>query len=231
MSISADAAGLGSLVIFAASACIGLQGFGGSFDALGSVFIVAACAAWAIDNNLTQQVSVRDPFQVVAIKTGIAACVNIGLALIRGESVSGSVVLLGALALGAAAYGISIVLDAYALRAPGAAREAAVFAIVPFAGAVLAVPLLAERWTMVDALAAVAMAVGVVMLVGSHHEHAHVHEVITHDHRHIHDEHHRHDEDHDGVDSTPPHSHVHRHRRRTHAHPHVSDVHHRHGHV
>jgi drug/metabolite transporter (DMT)-like permease len=59
---------VGSPVIFACSACIGLQGFGGAFDALGGALIVAACAGWAIDNNLTQQLSVRDSFQIIAVK-------------------------------------------------------------------------------------------------------------------------------------------------------------------
>ena len=222
-------AGLGSVVVFAGSAFIGLQGSGGEFDVLGGVLIVAACLGWAIDNNLTQRLSIRDPFQIVAVKTGVAASVNIALALGRGESIPDWSVLAGALALGASAYGISIVLDAYALRALGAAREAAVFATAPFAGALLAVPLLAERWTLGDVLAALAMAAGVVLLVGARHEHEHVHEPIVHDHRHVHDEHHQHDHP-PGVEVSEPHSHAHRHDRLVHAHPHVSDVHHRHGH-
>ena len=100
-------------------------------------------------------------------------------------------VLAGALAVGALAYGVSILLDAYALRALGAAREAAVFATAPFAGALLAIPLLGESWTMADLGAAALMAFGVVLLVGDRHEHLHAHEALAHDHRHVHDEHHR----------------------------------------
>ena len=222
-------AGAGSLVIFAGSAVIGLQGQGGGLDVLGCALVVAACLGWAIDNNLTQGLSIRDPVQIVAVKTGVAAVVNIGLALTRGEVLPGVEVLVGALALGAAAYGASIVLDAYALRALGAAREAAVFATAPFAGALLAVPLLAERWTAGDIVAALAMALGVVLLIGARHEHEHVHDPLFHDHRHVHDEHHRHQHA-DGVDRAEPHSHPHRHDPVVHAHPHVSDVHHRHPH-
>jgi drug/metabolite transporter (DMT)-like permease len=220
---------LGSVVIFGGSAVIALQGSGGDLDALGGALIVAACVGWAIDNNLTQKLSIRDPFQIVAVKAGVASAVNIGLAVARGEALPAGGVLAGALALGACAYGVSILLDAYALRALGAAREAAVFATAPFAGALLAVPLLAERWTIGDLLAALAMATGVVLLVGARHEHQHVHEPLVHDHRHVHDEHHRHD--HDGaLDATEPHSHPHRHEPLVHAHAHVSDVHHRHSH-
>lgn len=222
-------AGIGSVVIFAGSAFIGLQGPSGELDVLGGALIAAACLGWAIDNNLTQKLSIRDPFQIVAVKTGVAAAVNIGLALARGEAIPGVELLAGALGLGAAAYGISILLDAYALRALGAAREAAVFATAPFAGALLAVPLLAERWTAGDVLAAFAMAAGVVLLVGSRHDHEHVHESLAHDHRHVHDEHHQHEHP-DEVDGSEPHSHPHRHEPLVHSHPHVSDVHHRHPH-
>lgn len=222
-------AGTGALVIFAGSALIGLQGFGGGFETLGAVLIVGACLGWAIDNNLTQQLSIRDPFQIVAVKTGVAGAVNVGLALARGESAPAWQPLAAGVVLGAFAYGISILLDAYALRALGAAREAAVFATAPFAGALLAVPLLAERWTSADILAAIAIAIGVVLLVGAPHEHAHVHEPLFHDHRHTHDAHHQHEHD-TPVDPSEPHSHPHAHERLVHSHGHVSDLHHRHGH-
>ena len=79
-------AGIGSLVIFAGSAFIGFQGGAGSLDAVGASLVVAACLGWAIDNNLTQRLSVRDPFQIVAVKTGVAAVVNVGLGDARAES-------------------------------------------------------------------------------------------------------------------------------------------------
>ncbi len=219
----------GSLVIFAGSAFIGLQGGRGNLDLIGAALIVSACLGWAVDNNLTQRLSVRDPFQIVAVKTGIAAIVNVTLALLRGEGIPSTPVLLAALVLGALAYGVSILLDAYALRALGAAREAAVFATAPFAGALLAVPLLAESWSLPDVAAATAMACGVVLLVRDRHEHEHVHAPAAHDHRHVHDEHHQHAHD-PGVDPREPHSHPHVHQPLTHSHPHVSDIHHRHRH-
>jgi drug/metabolite transporter (DMT)-like permease len=222
-------AGLGTFVILIGSAFIGLQGGAGDLNLVGAVLIVSACLGWAVDNNLTQRLSVRDPFQIVAVKTGVAAVVNIGLAMVRGEALPSATVLGGALVLGAFAYGVSILLDAYALRALGAAREAAVFATAPFAGALLAVPLLAESWTIVDIAAATAMAVGVALLIGDRHEHRHAHSPLAHDHRHTHDEHHQHEHA-PGVDPTEPHSHPHEHEPLVHSHPHVSDVHHRHRH-
>jgi drug/metabolite transporter (DMT)-like permease len=220
---------LGAATVFGASAVLTVHGSSGTNDIAGLVLVSAACLGWAIDNNLTQRLSIRDPFQIVAVKTGVAAAVNVGLATARGESIEGLAVVVGALALGALAYGLSILLDAYALRMLGAAREAAVFATAPFAGALLAVPLLGESWGALEVAGAVLMAIGVVLLVGDEHAHRHVHAAMEHEHKHAHDEHHQHRHE-PGVDASAPHSHLHRHEPLVHAHPHVSDVHHRHDH-
>ena len=67
--------------------------------------------------------------------------------------------------LGAFSYGVSVVLDAHALRILGAAREAALFATAPFAGAVLAVVLLGERPRWIQAVACCLMAAGIVAML------------------------------------------------------------------
>ena len=64
-------------------------------------------------------------------------------------------------------YGVSIVLDVYALRFVGAAREAAFFATAPFAGAVAAVQLLGEAIGARDVSAAAVMAPGVALLIAA----------------------------------------------------------------
>jgi drug/metabolite transporter (DMT)-like permease len=220
---------VGATTLFAASALLTARGASGGSDVIGVLLIVGACVGWAVDNNLTQRLTLRDPFQIVAAKTGVAATVNIGLAVVRGESVDALVPLAAALGLGALAYGVSILLDTYALRRLGAAREAAIFATAPFAGALLAVPLLGETWGLVETVSAAVMIVGVVLLVGDRHAHVHLHEVLEHDHRHVHDDHHRHEHP-PGVDPAEPHSHPHRHEPLVHSHPHVSDAHHRHRH-
>lgn len=220
---------VGSAIVFSACALLTVQGAMGKADVLGALLVVTACLGWAIDNNLTQRLSIRDPFQIVAVKTGIAAIVNITLAGTRGDSLDSWTVLAGALALGALAYGLSILLDAYALRLLGAAREAAIFATAPFAGALLAIPLLGDTWNAIDVAAAGVMGCGVVMLITDRHAHVHTHEPLEHDHRHEHDEHHQHEHE-PGADPSEPHSHPHRHDVLTHAHAHASDVHHRHSH-
>ena len=162
-------------------------------------------------------------------KATVAALANLAIATIRGNHWPDGSILAAALAVGAAAYGASVVLDAYALRHVGAAREAALFATGPFFGALAAVPLLGEHITGSDFVAAAAMACGITLLLRARHAHPHIHEPLTHEHRHRHDDpHHAHTHD-------PPvtgwHSHVHTHEPITHAHPHDSDLHHRHPHA
>ena len=221
---------LGALAIFAGAAALTVDPTGGNNDVLGALFIAGACALWAVDNNLTQSLTTRDPFAIVRVKAGAAAAVNLVIATARGAEWPALAPLAAALALGALSYGVSVVLDAYALRLLGAAREAALFATAPFAGALLAVPVLSESIGAREFAAGAAMAVGVALMLAEHHEHLHAHDPLEHDHLHVHDEHHQHEHG-DDVPLGSPHAHPHRHERLVHAHPHVSDLHHRHRHA
>lgn len=197
-------------------------------DPVGVLCIAGACLAWAVDNNLTQRLSLKDPVAVVRAKALLAGACVVALALLRGEPVPPAPVLVAALVLGAASYGASIVLDLHALRLHGAAREAAFFATAPFIGALAAIPIAGAplRWT--DLVAGALMLAGVVLLVRERHGHAHTHEPLDHEHLHVHDAHHQHP--HPEPAGAEPHSHPHRHVSLTHDHPHVPDVHHRHPH-
>lgn len=198
-------------------------------DLVGALLVGGACAAWGVDNNLTQRLTVRDPFAIVLVKTGAAAAINIPIALGRGATSPGVGIIAAALLVGAISYGISIVLDAYALRFLGAAREAAVFATAPLAGVTIAILAFGETLQVADVLGAAVMAVGTAVLLRSEHDHVHSHQSIEHEHRHVHDEHHRHDHP-NGANLAEPHSHRHVHAGLVHQHEHVSDIHHRHDH-
>lgn len=199
-------------------------------DATGVLLLAAACACWSIDNNLTQRLSLKDPFAIVRIKTLVAGCANTALGLaIAGGALPSWRFTLGALVLGSLSYGLSVVLDAFALRLVGAAREAAYFATAPFVGAVAAMVLLGDpvRWH--DGLAMLVMALGIAFLLRERHGHHHAHDELFHEHLHEHDDHHQHD--HQPTDPVgEPHSHPHRHSPLMHDHPHVPDAHHRHRH-
>ncbi|MCB9706671.1 MAG: EamA family transporter [Myxococcales bacterium] len=222
-------AALASACILAAALVLRFSPGEIAVDGAGVVLIAAACLCWALDNNLTQRLTLRDPVALVRIKTLGAGLFNTVLAFALGASVPAASVLGLTLLLGLVSYGVSVVLDAYALRLHGAAREAAYFAAAPFIGALASLVLLGDRLGLGDAAAMALMIGGVALLLREDHDHEHTHEPLTHNHRHVHDAHHEHAH---GADDPAgePHAHVHTHPRLTHRHAHVSDLHHRHMH-
>lgn len=220
---------LAALLIVAAAALLGFQGGALHADGPGVLALAGACLSWGLDNNLTQRLSVRDPVALVQVKALGAGTCNVALALVLGAQLPGGWHLLTAGGVGLACYGVSILLDVYALRLLGAAREAALFASAPFVGALASVAILGERLGLRELGALGLMVLGVVLLVRARHGHTHTHEPLEHDHLHVHDAHHQHAHP-PGVDPSEPHSHPHRHAPLTHDHPHVSDLHHRHRH-
>ena len=198
-------------------------------DPIGMLCTAAACLAWAVDNNLTQRLSLKDPFAIVRIKALSAGVFNLTLGLVLGGKMPELPIVGLALLLGLSSYGASVVLDAYALRWVGAAREAAYFATAPFFGAITATVMFGAPFSAFDLIAMLLMALGVAALLRERHAHSHAHEEMTHAHVHVHDEHHRHAH---GPGDPPgePHSHEHQHVHLPHAHPHVPDAHHRHRH-
>jgi drug/metabolite transporter (DMT)-like permease len=221
-------AALAMACVAGGAAVLGLEPGRVQASAAGVLCIAGACLAWALDNNLTQRLSVRDPIAVVHIKTLGAGAGNIALAAALGAPVPASEVIVASLALGSVSYGLSIVLDAYALRLVGAAREAAYFATAPFLGALVAAAM-GEAFGVRELAAGAVMMAGVVFLLRERHGHEHAHEALEHEHVHAHDEHHQHA--HGAEDPLgEPHAHLHRHAPLVHDHPHVPDVHHRHRH-
>ncbi len=223
---------LGMLAIVAGGALLSRQGDARVASAAGPLLIAGACLSWGIDNNLTQKVSASDPVAIAAIKGLVAGTVNAGIALSLGAALPTGPRLAGALALGLASYGISLVLYVRALRELGTARTGAYFALAPFAGAALSLILWREPLTLPFLAAAALMAVGVWLHVTEHHDHTHAHDPLDHEHAHVHDAHHRHDHTagNPPVTDPAPHVHAHHHDPLTHTHPHYPDIHHRHGH-
>jgi drug/metabolite transporter (DMT)-like permease len=196
-------------------------------DWLGVVAISGACLSWAMDNNLTQRLSLRDPLAVARAKGLLAGGATLALALGLGQRLPSVRVVGAGLLVGFGSYGLSLVLAVYAMRLLGAAREAACFATAPFVGAAASVPVVGEVIGLRELGAATLMALGVALLLREKHDHVHVHVPLVHEHGHIHDEHHRHD--HTALDPPgEPHAHKHTHAALEHEHPHVPDVHHRH---
>ncbi len=194
----------------------------------GPLFIVAACIAWGLDNNLTRKVSLSDPAQIAMWKGLIAGTVNLVLALSQAAPLPAPAMAVAAGLVGFAGYGISIVLFVLALRQLGTARTGAYFSTAPFIGAAVAVLMLGEPLTVQLAAAGMLMAFGVWLHLTENHAHEHGHE-IEHSHRHRHDLHHQHEHE-PGVDPREPHIHWHSHKNLHHSHPHFPDAHHTHQH-
>lgn len=217
----------GAFAILAGAALLSWQG-SASFS-WGAALIVAACASWGIDNNLTRKLSSADPVQIAMLKGLVAGTINLTLALAQGAALPGATTILAAGVVGFFGYGVSLALFVIGLRHLGTARTGAYFSLAPFIGAALSVALLDEHLTIQLVAAGSLMGVGLWLHLTERHEHGHTHEVTEHEHRHTHDEHHQHAH---GSDMPPgePHTHWHRHNPIAHRHPHYPDLHHRHDH-
>jgi drug/metabolite transporter (DMT)-like permease len=195
----------------------------------GVAAIAGGALAWALDTNLTQRLSVRDPVALARTKSLAAGTASLAIAVAAGARLPPPAIVGAALVVGLASFGASLVLAIHAMRALGAARHAALFATAPFVGALASVPLLGDRFGTREAVAAVVLAIGAAALARAEHAHAHTHAPLEHEHLHVHDAHHRHAHA-PGDPPGEPHAHVHRHEPLSHAHAHASDVHHRHEH-
>ncbi len=195
---------------------------------LRTLAVIAACALWALDNNLTRRISAADPVSIAMIKGLAAGGINIAAALAYGAQLPAALPLAGSLLLGWFAYGVSLVLYIVALRHLGSARAASHFSTAPFIGAALSIGLLGEPVALGFVAAFLLMLVATWLVLTERHGHTHVHEPLGHGHLHTHDTHHQHA--HRGDEGPEPHSHPHLHQPLAHSHPHLPDLHHRHPH-
>ena len=195
----------------------------------GSLLIGGACVAWAIDNNVTRQISGNDSQQIAMWKGLVAGAANLTIALVMGSSLPTAAVIIAALVIGWLGYGVSLQLFVLALRYVGTARTGAYFGIAPFVGVAISLLFFRSELSFQLLPATLLMVVGVWLHVTERHSHEHLHETSDHEHVHEHDEHHHHEHD-KAVDLSSKHSHIHRHEPILHSHPHFPDLHHRHSH-
>jgi drug/metabolite transporter (DMT)-like permease len=201
---------------------------GGRFTPQGPVLVLLAMIAWGFDNNLTRQISDKDPAQIARIKGLVAGTFSTAAAFLLGQGFRPGFPIAYALLVGALCFGLSLILFIVALKGLGAFRTGAFFSVGPFIGALASIVILKDpvRWTM--AAAGLLMVVGVSIVVAEKHSHAHRHERTIHSHSHGHGNlHHLHP--HAGH-VREPHTHEHVHEEVDHIHGHWPDVHHRHGH-
>lgn len=127
---------------------------------LGSLLIGAACLAWALDNNLSQRISGKDPVAIAAVKGLAAGSVNCAWALATGVALPRPASIAAAGLLGFLSYGVSLVCFILSLRALGSARTGLFFSLAPFVGAAAGIILLGDSLTIPIAAGAALMAGG-----------------------------------------------------------------------
>ena len=220
---------LGMALIVAGAAVLSWPEEASFGAALPGLAVLGACLAWALDNNFTRKVALNDATFIAMAKGLIAGATNIVLALVAGAQFPSAGVVGGAAVLGFLSYGVSLALFVVALRELGTARTGAYFSTAPFAGALIALPLLGEAVTWQLLAAGGLMSAGVWLHLTERHGHRHAHKTLEHEHSHIHDEHHQHVHA-LHVSEGEPHVHAHVHEPVTHEHPHYPDAHHRHKH-
>ena len=198
------------------------------FTVTGPLLIIFAMICWGIDNNLTRNISDKNPIQITQIKSLVAGTTSLVVALSLGMKIPLDTTIVFALLLGSFSYGVSLVFFIKALKGLGASRTGTFFSFAPFIGALASIIILHEwiGWTMLPA--ALFMLLGIWLIGSEKHTHFHVHKAITHTHSHVHtDMHHLHEHS-DEVHE--PHTHEHTHDETTHGHEHYPDTHHRHEH-
>lgn len=206
-------------------------GTGLSLPALG---ILLTCLFWAVDNNLGQRLSAKDPLHVITIKGIGSGTIVLFIALTAGENLPAPGAAAAAMAIGFLCYGgLTSILFLLALRGIGTARAGSLLAVSPFFGVLFSLLLFAELPAGAFYVALPVMALGAWLMVSEKHSHPHRHPATIHEHRHRHDDLHH---DHTHAAGDPPlsaageHSHAHAHAELTHEHPHQPDIHHRHSH-
>src|SRR5216117_3874014 len=190
--------GMGGILLIIGGAIL-LSGIGqtdaGATRPLVALLVIAACACWGLDNNLTQRISLRDARYIVAIKGLVGGAVSLGLAFLFGQAGGWPDVksVLAVALVGSISYGLSIVLFIRGLRELGIVHTGALFASAPGFAALLSWVFLHEAMHPAALLALTGMTGGAILLSTDVHEHEHAHEAVEHAHEHEHDEHHQHE--------------------------------------
>jgi len=215
------------ILIVISSIILSVEDFQSLSLSVGSIFVIAACLCWGIENNCTRMLSMKDPLQIVIIK-GFGSGAGALLISIGVNGCCGSLpYILLALLLGFVSYGLSIYFYIAAQRELGAARTSIYYAAAPFIGVLISWIVLRDAITGSFLTALSIMLIGTYFAISEKHEHPHIHVEQTHEHRHRHDDgHHSHHDD----EITEEHSHEHTHETQAHTHSHMPELHHRHKH-
>jgi drug/metabolite transporter (DMT)-like permease len=152
--------GIAIVFIALASAILSFESGESLKFSIGSLLVIAAACCWGLENNCTRKLSDKDPMQIVIVKGLCSGAGSLIIGLAIGEKVDNLWYIIGALALGFVAYGLSIFVYVYAQRLIGAARTSAYYAIAPFIGSALSIIIFGEMPRITFFIAAAVMGVG-----------------------------------------------------------------------
>jgi drug/metabolite transporter (DMT)-like permease len=211
-------------IIAVAASGIVLAGGPDAAWAGGALLVAGACLCWGVDNAITASLDAWSPAQITLVKGVVAGTVNLTIGMaIAGVPAAGPAI--GALAVGALGYGLSITMWITGARQLGAARGQAVFALAPFIGAALSWAVHDDDLGASFAIAFAMSLAGVLIVATAQHGHEHHHHRLEHAHP---------------IDPDDPHhapaaiemlgEQQHRHLELSHTHEHLPDLHHRHDH-
>jgi drug/metabolite transporter (DMT)-like permease len=143
---------------------------GGRSSMIGPLLIMGAAIGWGVDNNVSARLSRCDPLILVSIKGLAAGLFSLGLSWATTGSLPAAGSLLAGLGVGCISYGVSLVLFILSLKAMGAARTGAFFAVGPLAGALLSLVIFRSpfTWAMAVALVLTASSITLVASEGLH---------------------------------------------------------------
>ena len=215
------------ILVTVASITLSFEGAGSFRFNTGSLLVLAAACCWGLENNCTRKLSNKSSVQITTVKGIFSGLGSLVIALRIGEEFPELPWLLGAMALGFVAYGLSINFYIKAQKDLGAAKTSAYYSIAPFLGVAFSFFLPGEAvdtrffvGLAIMIVATVLMVKDTISLQHDHehehvHTHAHSHGGVTHSHEHSHRHTHSHihgqDESAHGHDHTAPLPHDHPH--------------------
>lgn len=144
-------------------------GLGLSLPALG---ILLTCLFWALDNNMGQRLSAKDPLMIISIKGLGASTITFLFAFAAGQQLPEVVTMIAAMTVGFFCYGgLTSIFFLLALRGIGAARAGSLLAVSPFFSVLFSLVLFAEIPAAVFYVALPVMVIGAWLLISERHSH------------------------------------------------------------
>ncbi len=185
------------LLVVASSVILSFEGTGSFEFNTGSLFVLAACLCWGIENNCTRSISDKSSEEIVLIKGIFSGLGGLVIAFIIGERLPGLPYVLAVMLLGFVSYGLSINFYIMAQKYLGAAKTSAFYSIAPFLGVGFSFIILGEQPKISFYIALAIMMVATLIMMkdtlgneklynGYLHTHKHRHGNIEHTHEHRH---------------------------------------------